>query len=167
MLRLLFFRWSDCAPTLPLSARSGVLGRWYRPAIARAATCDLYSVLCPRGVDDGVLGLDLSRSFQRRKGSGHYCRLWREQVQQTNLWPFGGCLTYCLVVTWPRHIVRTISCHPSMHESLAPSLAFQIYRNRTMAPLEVPKNSVTIERGISYAPDISQNLLKPLITVRN
>ena len=42
MLHLLFFPWSDCAPTLPLPARS-VGGRWYRPTIARAATCDLYS----------------------------------------------------------------------------------------------------------------------------
>ena len=109
MLHLLFFPWSDCAPTLPLPARS-VGGRWYRPTIARAATCDLYSVLCVIGCICRVPGKQ--GSFQRRKGSGHYRRLGGSNwASTTNLWPFGGCLTYHLVATWPRQIGRTISCH--------------------------------------------------------
>ena len=165
MLHLLFFPWSDCAPTLPLPARS-VGGRWYRPTIARAATCDLYSVLCVIGCICRVPGKQ--GSFQRRKGSGHYRRLGGSNwASTTNLWPFGGCLTYHLVATWPRQIGRTISCHGlstagfrticfagwNTHRCtilFLPRLLFRFTENN--GPLEVRKNSVNVERWISYAP---------------
>ena len=54
-------------------------------------------------------------SFQRRKASGALGTIavfgGSNWASTTNLWPFGGCLTYRLVATWPQQIVLTIYCH--------------------------------------------------------